>query len=197
MSQAEAYSHFARITPPLTLNVSAICRLFVSLGLLFRTPIVCFQQLAASFPKTPGWGVSPRFSPPATRLPRSSRGHSPLATFFSPTPLFPITSLQPLHFHAIAHSFLQRRQAIPPSFSSFRTLLPLTDSFFRAPKFCKPSVPSVNSVVNPSPPDFSRSPLATRLPRSSRGPHVYPERSRGATSAMLPFFGGSRLADPR
>ena len=27
------------------------------LGSLFPTPVLCFQQLAASFPKTPGWGV--------------------------------------------------------------------------------------------------------------------------------------------
>ena len=44
----------------------------------------------------------------------------------------PITSLQPLRFHAIAHSFPQRRQPISFSLNSFRTLLPLTtDSFFR------------------------------------------------------------------
>ena len=29
------------------------------LGSLFPTPALCFQQLAASFPKTPGVGVSP------------------------------------------------------------------------------------------------------------------------------------------
>jgi hypothetical protein len=27
------------------------------LSLCFPTPVLCFQQLAASFPKTPGWGV--------------------------------------------------------------------------------------------------------------------------------------------
>src|SRR6266436_4683751 len=31
-----------------------------SLCALFRTPFLCFQELAASFAKTPGWGV-PRF----------------------------------------------------------------------------------------------------------------------------------------
>jgi len=44
--------------------------------------------------------------------------------------LFPITSLQPLHFHAIAHSFAQRRHVISPAFSSLRTLLPLTANIF-------------------------------------------------------------------
>ena len=33
--------------------------------------------------------------------------------FFSPTPLFLITSLQRLHFHAIPHSSAQRRSGIP------------------------------------------------------------------------------------
>src|SRR5882762_2862578 len=42
----------------------------------------------------------------------------------------PITSLQPLHFHAIAHSFAQRRHAIPPILSSLHTLLPLTTNLF-------------------------------------------------------------------
>ncbi|SRR6266404_2080708 len=34
----------------------------------------------------------------------------------------PITSLQTLQFHAITHSFAQRRSVIPPFFNSFRTL---------------------------------------------------------------------------
>ena len=38
------------------------------------------------------------------------------------TPLLPITSLQPQQFHAITHSFAQRRAAIPPIFNGFRTL---------------------------------------------------------------------------
>jgi len=43
----------------------------------------------------------------------------------------PITSLQAQPFHAITHSFAQRRHAIPPILNSFRTLLPLTAiSFF-------------------------------------------------------------------
>jgi hypothetical protein len=44
-------------------------------------PVLCFQQLAASFPKTPGWGV-PRFSlqPPTAHYPLLTT-HSPLTTF--------------------------------------------------------------------------------------------------------------------
>jgi len=47
---------------------------------LFPTPVLCFQQLAASFPKTPGWGGTLRHlsdlcvSLPC--LPRASRGAS-------------------------------------------------------------------------------------------------------------------------
>ncbi len=46
------------------------------------------------------------------------------------SPFLPITSLQPLHFHAIAHSFAQRRQAMCCKISSLRTLLPLTADIF-------------------------------------------------------------------
>jgi hypothetical protein len=38
------------------------------------------------------------------------------------TPLLPITSLQPLQFHAITHSFAQRRTNIPTILNSLRTL---------------------------------------------------------------------------
>src|SRR5258707_15411038 len=45
------------------LMFSAVCRLLFTLSLegqslcaLFRTPFLCFQQLAASFTKTPGGG---------------------------------------------------------------------------------------------------------------------------------------------
>ena len=63
------------------------------LCLLFPAPVLCFQQLAASFPKipgvgypkcnygTPGWGL-PRFTfqPPTTHYPLLTT-HSPLTTF--------------------------------------------------------------------------------------------------------------------
>src|SRR5882762_5914948 len=42
------------------------------------------------------------------------------------TPFPLITSLQPQHFHTIAHSFAQRRSVIPSISNSFRTLLMLT-----------------------------------------------------------------------
>src|SRR6266404_5006556 len=44
-------------------------------------PVLCFQELAASFPKIPGWGV-PRFSfqPPTAHYPLLTT-HSPLTTF--------------------------------------------------------------------------------------------------------------------
>jgi hypothetical protein len=58
------------------------------------------------------------------RLPAGPRHHPRLPTH-SPlllTPLLPITSLQPLHFHALTHSFAQRRAAIPFASKSLRTL---------------------------------------------------------------------------
>jgi hypothetical protein len=36
---------------------SIACRLWNSLSTPFSTPLVCFQSLAASFCKTPGWGT--------------------------------------------------------------------------------------------------------------------------------------------
>jgi hypothetical protein len=44
--------------PTLTLDRSMPCSLFKSLGSLFATPVLCFQQLAASFRKIPGRGGS-------------------------------------------------------------------------------------------------------------------------------------------
>src|SRR6266478_2711816 len=45
-----------------------------------------------------------------------------LASINRPSPFLPIISLQPQHYHAITHSFPQRRSAISPIFNSFRTL---------------------------------------------------------------------------
>jgi len=56
------------------------------------------------------------------------------------TPLFPITSIQPLYFHTIAHSFAPRRHLIPSIFNSFRTLLPLTANSFFRPLPCVPLI---------------------------------------------------------
>src|SRR5260370_42237984 len=56
----------------------------------------------------------------------------------SPFPL--ITSLQPPYFHAITHSFAQRRQPNSFSHNYLRTLLPLTaNSFFTSPS-CVPLI---------------------------------------------------------
>ena len=61
----------------------------------------------ASFaPFCPGCGSHP------------SRAHS----CNSATPLLPITSLQPSQFHAVTHSFAQRRTAISPILNGFHTL---------------------------------------------------------------------------
>ena len=38
---------------------SCVCRLLFSLGSLFHIPFLCFQELAASFVKMPGWGAYP------------------------------------------------------------------------------------------------------------------------------------------
>src|SRR6266849_2334459 len=50
-------------TPALNPCVSEICGLFNSLCALFATPVVCFQQLAASFCRTRGVGVPSQVSP--------------------------------------------------------------------------------------------------------------------------------------
>ena len=48
---------------------------------LFATPVLCFQQLAASFPKTPGWGVARfPFQRPTAHCPLLIT-HSPLTPF--------------------------------------------------------------------------------------------------------------------
>jgi len=63
---------------------------------------------------------------PASRLPLPTRvfGTRPPLT---PLPL--ITSIQPQYFHAITHSFAQRRAAIPPNINSFRTLPVATEVY--------------------------------------------------------------------
>src|SRR6267143_5369321 len=45
-----------------------------------------------------------------------------LASINRPSPFLPITSLQPQHYHAITHSFAQRRSTISSVLNSFRTL---------------------------------------------------------------------------
>jgi hypothetical protein len=71
------------------------------------------------------WRATPFFSHPyktpgVSPLPQLT--HSSQRSRLSPTLLFTITSLQALYFHAIPHSFAQRRSAIPSILKSFRTL---------------------------------------------------------------------------
>ena len=50
-------------TPVANPIFSAACRLFVSLGSLFRTRLLCFQELAASFAKNRGVGIPAKNRP--------------------------------------------------------------------------------------------------------------------------------------
>jgi len=77
--------------------------------------------------------LRPRVPAAALRRPLLTTHHS-LPTLFFPvfkrsTPLLPIASLQPQQFHAITHSFAQRRAAIPPIFNGFRTLSIATGAY--------------------------------------------------------------------
>ncbi len=84
------------------------------LGFLFATSVVCFQQLAASFRKTPGVGVRAR---------KSRHSHfQPFPRSGAATPFLPITSLQTQQFHAITHSFAQRQPNISIVSNALRTL---------------------------------------------------------------------------
>jgi hypothetical protein len=81
---------------------------------LFATSVVCFQQLAASFCKTPGWGVSAKKS-----------RHSHFQAFppsDAATPFLPIISLQTQQFYELTHSFAQRQRNISIVFNPLRTL---------------------------------------------------------------------------
>ena len=108
---------------PCSQQFAASC---ASLCALFRAPFLCFQSFGASFHKTPGWGVPQHFLRQAS-LPST------------PTPLLLITSLQPLYFHAITHSFAQRRTNISTILNSLRTLsittgvVPPATAVFRTP----------------------------------------------------------------
>ncbi len=72
--------NLADASRPSTLNPRLFNRL-QPLSLPFPTPVLSFQRLAASFPKTPGWGV-PRFlfQPPIAHCPLLIT-HSPLTPF--------------------------------------------------------------------------------------------------------------------
>jgi len=77
-------------------------------------------QISKLRPRLPGL-------PAAVRRRRLLATHYSLPTLFFPafersTSLLPITSLQTQRFHAITHSFVQRRSAILPVLNGFRTL---------------------------------------------------------------------------
>ena len=100
-------------SPPNQAN-AFISTLLQPLYSLFATSSLCFQQLAASFHKTPGWGVSAKKS-----------RHSHFQAFppsDAATPFLPIISLQTQQFHAVTHSFAQRQPNISIAFSPLRTL---------------------------------------------------------------------------
>jgi len=65
------------------------------------------------------------------------------------TPLFLITSIQPLYFHAIAHSFVQRRTAISHAFNCLRTLS-IATGVYPLRSLCPRSVRSVLRFFPPS-----------------------------------------------
>src|SRR5712664_3663074 len=71
-----------------------------------KSQLLWNQANPASFCKTPGVGVPPQTSPLESAT-SSLFFRAPVATQLTPqiTTFLPITSLQPLHFHAIAHSF--------------------------------------------------------------------------------------------
>jgi len=130
-------SHTAKA---LSCTTSIVCRLLKSLASLFEPAVVCFQGLAASFRKTPGWGCLGRLGCPtisdfqefrpadgillalvfknlriATSAPSICipRVFTHLQTAFFPTPLFSKTSALPpsfLLFLAARHSPLATSQ---------------------------------------------------------------------------------------
>jgi hypothetical protein len=68
------------------------------------------------------------------------------------TPLFLITSIQPPHFHAIAHSFAQRRTAISHAFNCLHTLSIATGVY----PLRSPCLRCVRSVVRFFPPSSAQ-----------------------------------------
>src|SRR5258707_795992 len=80
-------------------------------------PLVTPHLLHVASISLPFSAASVYFLSPQGCTPRQTYGSSE-----TPTLLLPITSLQPQQFHAITHSFAQRRAAIPPILNSFHTL---------------------------------------------------------------------------
>ena len=63
-----AHSRVSRTAQALSDRVSMACALLNSLVALFLTPVVCFQELARSFAKTPGVVYYPPISNDSRRL---------------------------------------------------------------------------------------------------------------------------------
>src|SRR6266404_5979079 len=114
------------------------------------------------------------------------------------SPLPPITSLQPLQFHAITHSFAQRRSAKPFRIKRLRTLFiatgggtPHVPSQDSASKF----LPSANDAIFNDHPRASSheryttnsAPRTPPLSRNLRPRRKTPRRRRQQPRARLPF----------
>jgi len=102
------YARPSRTAQALSAGPSIACALLNSLAALFAAAVLYFQSVAHSFAKHPGYGVPGRFCG--------------LDRLNALSPLLLITSLQALHFHAITHSFAQRRPAKPCPLKRLRTL---------------------------------------------------------------------------
>ncbi len=127
----------SRTAQVLSAGASIACALLNSLASLFAAAVLYFQSFAHSFAKYPGYGVSRsdwwalggsrrRLPMPETVVRDTRGGYGYLfcsldhLSALSPLPL--ITSLQPLRFHALTHSFAQRRPAKPCPLKRLRTL---------------------------------------------------------------------------
>src|SRR6266852_1261338 len=164
------HSHHSTLNPRSFNLLQPLCR-------RQKSQLLWNQANPASFCKTPGVGVPPQGSPlkSSTSSLTAVAGlffRAPVATQLTPqlTPMLLITSIQTQHFHAITHSFPQRRQPICFFYKVLRTLLPLTAiSFFPSSSIRRFPLSTFNFQLS----------TATRLPRSSRG-HFFTPSFRGA-----------------
>ena len=83
------------------------------------------------------------------------------------TPLLPITSLQPSQFHAVTHSFAQRRTAISPILNSFHTLSIATGVY--PPAWANTSTSASTSATTPWESRSDHSPRVRLAVHSSSG----------------------------
>jgi hypothetical protein len=134
----------------LSANTTMACSLF-PLSLHRFRPLACLFSTACSLfcKNTRGGGIPVRLvasrresnkTPDVGDLPDTAGGNLDRLKALSPLPL--ITSLQPLHFHAITHSFAQRRPAKPCPLKRLRTLSITTGVY---PLHCSEFSPNVCS----------------------------------------------------